>query len=296
MCKTITILTLALLTFAAHAPAATEAAEKPNVLFIAIDDLNDWVEPLAGHPQTLTPNLDAFAEGAVNFTRNYCTSPACNPSRATLMTGYHTYTSGMYSNYQDWRKVPKLAQPKTLGEYFRDHGYYSAGAGKIYHYDQVAPRTWDDYFPSQTNNMPEEFIPENNPVNMPAFKYMYDMFDWYALPFEEEKTADYRSVRYINSQLAKSHDKPFFLAAGIFRPHLPWYVPKKYFDMFPLEEIRLPKVLENDDADLSPRAKELIRRGGNYHAHVVEAGKYLSILKTDLLQNAGIAVSVHFEN
>jgi arylsulfatase A-like enzyme len=122
--------------------------------------------------------------------------------------------------------------------------------------------------------MPEEFIPENNPVNMPKFKYMYDMFDWCALPFEDEKTADYRSVSYIKSQLAKSHAKPFFLAAGIYRPHVPWYVPKEYFDMFPLDEIRLPEVVENDGDDLGGRAKELIRRGGNYHAHVVAAGKW----------------------
>ena len=274
MFKVVTLSTLILLTLSTHSTAATQTAGKPNVLFIAIDDLNDWAEPLAGHPQALTPNLDAFAKQAVNFTRNYCTSPACNPSRSTLMTGYHTYTSGMYSNYQDWRKVPKLAKAKTLGEYFRDHGYYSAGAGKIYHYDQVAPRTWDDYYPSQTNNMPEEFIPENNPVNMPEFKYMYKMFDWSALPFGDEETADYRTVSYVKSQLARSHEKPFFLAAGIYRPHLPWYVPKKYYDKFPLDTIRLPKVLEDDDDDLGPRAKELIRRGGNYHEHVVEAGKW----------------------
>lgn len=274
MCKIVTLSALILLTLSTHSPATTEAGDKPNILFIAIDDLNDWAKPLAGHPQGLTPNLDAFAREAVNFTRNYCTSPACNPSRSTLMTGYHTYTSGMYSNYQDWRKVPKLAKAKTLGEYFRDNGYYSAGAGKIYHYDQVAPRTWDDYHPSQTNNMPEEFIPENAPVNMPEFRYMYKMFDWSALPFGDEKTADYKSVSYIKSQLARSHEKPFFLAAGIYRPHLPWYVPKKYFDMFPLGKIRLPGVLENDDDDLGPRAKELIRRGGNYHEHVVKAGKW----------------------
>ncbi len=263
-----------LLTLAACFPAAAKTAKKPNILFIAIDDLNDWVEPLAGHPQTLTPNLETFAAGAVNFKRNYCTSPGCNPSRSTLMTGYHTYTSGMYSNYQDWRKVPKLAKAKTLGEYFRDHGYYAAGAGKIYHYSQVAPRTWDEYYPSQTNNMPEEFIPKNNPVNMPEFKYMYKMFDWSALPFDDEKTADYASVSYVKSQLERARDKPFFLAAGIYRPHLPWYVPKKYFDRFPLDQIRLPKVMENDNDDLGPRAKEMIRRGGNYHAHVVKAGKW----------------------
>jgi len=274
MCKFTTRSALIVLMFSACYPAAAETREKPNILFIAIDDLNDWVEPLAGHPQTLTPNLDKFAAGAVNFTRNYCTSPGCNPSRSTLMTGYHTYTSGMYSNYQDWRKVPKLSRAKTLGEYFRDHGYYSAGAGKIYHYDQVAPRTWDDYYPSQTENMPEEYLPENNPVNMPEFKYMYGMFDWCALPFGDENTADYKSVSYIKSQLAESHEKPFFLAAGIYRPHLPWYVPKKYFDRFPLEQIRLPEVLDNDVDDLGERAKELIRRGGNYHAHVVKADKW----------------------
>ena len=77
----------------------------PNVLFIAIDDLNDWVEPLSGNEQTVTPNLAKFAKTGVNFTANYCTSPGCNPSRSTLLTGLHTYTSGMYSNYQDWRTV-----------------------------------------------------------------------------------------------------------------------------------------------------------------------------------------------
>lgn len=254
--------------------AATETGNRPNVLFIAIDDLNDWVEPLSGHPQTLTPNLSSFAREAVTFDRNYCTSPGCNPSRSTLMTGYHTYTSGMYSNYQDWRKVPRLAGAKTLGEYFRENGYYSAGAGKIYHYSQVAPRTWDDYFPSQKNNMPEEFIPKNSPVNMPAFKYMYGMFDWSSLPFGDEETADYQSVKYIRSQLERPHSKPFFLAAGIYRPHLPWYVPKKYFDMFPLEDIRLPEVHHDDAADLGARARELISRGGDYHAHVIKAGKW----------------------
>ncbi len=274
MNRLLNISILTLLLVVGCTPKEKELIQKPNVLFISIDDLNDWVQPLAGNKQALTPNLNAFANQGVNFTRNYCTSPGCNPSRSTLMTGYHTYTSGMYSNYQDWRKVPKLSDAVTLGQYFRDNGYYSAGAGKIYHYSQVAPRTWDDYYPSQTNNMPREFIPEGNPVNMPEFKYMYKMFDWYALPFEDEETSDYQSVSYIKSQLEKDHDKPFFLAAGIYKPHLPWYAPKKYFDMFPLEDIRLPEILEDDTTDLGTRAKELISRGGNYHKHVIEAGKW----------------------
>lgn len=256
-------------------PNESEALVKhPNVLFIAIDDLNDWITPLGGNDQTISPNIASFAKQAVNFTKNYCTSPGCAPSRASVMTGKYPYNSGMYSNYQDWRKVPSLENVVTLGQYFRQNGYYSAGAGKIYHYGHIAPRTWDDYFPSQEQNMPREFIPKEAPMNMPRFKYMYNMFDWHELPMKDEETADFQSVNYIAQQLQKKHEKPFFLACGIYRPHVPWYVPKKYFDLFPLEDIKLPATIENDTADLGNRAKELVRRGGNYHQHVVEAGKW----------------------
>ena len=246
----------------------------PNMLFISIDDLNDWVEPLGGNSQSLTPNLDAFGNEAVTFNKNYCTSPGCNPSRSTLMTGLHTYNSGMYSNYQDWRKVPRLQEVATMGEYFREHGYYSAGAGKIFHYSQVDLAGWDDYYPSIKNPMPSEYIPENAPVNMPKFKYMYGAFDWSPIPLDDNETADFKSVLYISEQLQKDHDKPFFLAAGIYRPHLPWYVPQKYFDKFPISEIQLPAIMEDDITDLGKRAKELIERGGNYHRHIIEAGQW----------------------
>lgn len=251
----------------------------PNVLFIAIDDLNDWATPLGGNEQAVSPNMEAFAAQAVNFTKNYCTSPGCAPSRASVMTGKYPYNSGMYSNYQDWRKVPMLEDAITLGQYFRQNDYYAAGAGKIYHYSHIAPRTWDDYFPSQEQNMPKEFIPEDAPMNMPRFKYMYNMFDWHGLDLKDEETADFQSVNYISEQLQKKHDKPFFLACGIYRPHVPWYVPQKYFDLFPLEDIQLPALLENDTADLGNRAKELVRRGGNYHKHVIEAGKWKEAIR-----------------
>ncbi len=248
--------------------------EHPNVLFIAIDDLNDWAGPLAGNAQVLTPQMDKFAAQSVNFTKNYCASPGCNPSRSALLTGFHTYNSGMYSNYQDWRKVPKMATTKTLPGYFRENGYFTAGAGKIFHYSQVSPESWDEYYPSQKNNMPANYIPEGAPVNMPEFKYMYKAFDWSSIPVDDEETGDYKSINYISEQLKKDHSKPFFLAAGIYRPHLPWYVPQKYFDMFPIDAIQLPEMIENDTADLGNRAKELITRGGNYHRHVVEADQW----------------------
>ena len=248
--------------------------KQPNVLFIALDDLNDWSEPLAGNKQILTPHLNTFAEEAVNFTKNYCTSPGCNPSRSTLLTGLHTYSSGMYSNYQDWRKVPQLQGMPSLGHYFRQNGYFTAGAGKIFHYSQVDTLAWDAYFPSIKKPMPDDNFPEKVPANMPRFKYMYNMFDWSPLPISDEETGDFSSVNYISEQLQQDHDKPFFLACGIYRPHLPWYVPQKYFDLFPLEDIQLPAILENDTDDLGNRAKEIIKRGGNYHHHVLKAGQW----------------------
>ena len=99
-----------------------ELLEHPNVLFISLDDMNDWVEPLSGNSQSLTPNLLKFNDEAVNFTKNYCASPGCNPSRSALMTGIHTFRSGMYSNYQDWREVPVLNNVSTMSQHFRNDG------------------------------------------------------------------------------------------------------------------------------------------------------------------------------
>ena len=254
-------------------PEAT-LLEHPNVLFISLDDMNDWVGPLAGHEQTITPSLERFAETGVNFTRNYAPSPGCNPSRSAMLTGVHTFRSGMYSNYQDWRTVPALEGVPTIGQYFRENGYYTAGAGKIFHYDQVDTLGWDDYYPSISNPMPEDDFPDSRPANMPPFPFMYNMFDWGPLAIEDEETGDFETVSYIAEQLERDHDKPFFLAAGIYRPHLPWYVPQKYFDRFPLESIKRPAVLDDDIADLGPVAQEIVTRGGNYHRHVVEADQW----------------------
>lgn len=259
--------------------------EKPNVLFVSLDDLNNWIEPLGGHPQAKTPNLNKFAELSVNFKKAYCPSPSCNPSRTAIMSGLNTYTSGVYSNYQDWREV--LKDYKGMGLYFRENGYYSAGAGKIYHYHMIDSSCWDEYWPSQKQNMPAEYMPQRQAgfeekygrdpavdftVNMPYFHNMYKMFDWAALDINDSMMGDFKSVDWVSDKLNSDHNKPFFLACGIYRPHVPWYVPKKYFDMFPLEDIQLPKTVEDDLGDVGDRVKEIANRGGDYHKHVVEAG------------------------
>ncbi len=262
------------LSISCSSPPKDELLKHPNVLFISLDDMNDWAQPLSGSNQSITPNMEKFGLEAVNFTKNYCASPGCNPSRSALLTGLHTYNSGMYSNYQDWRKVPQLAKSLTLNQHFKKNGYYTAGAGKIYHYGQVDTLGWDDYYPAIKDPMSKEVFPKKRPANMQPFKFMYSMFDWAGLPISDEEMGDFQSVNYITSQLKQQHDKPFFLAAGIYRPHLPWYVPQKYMDMFPLEGIKLPAIMEGDTRDLGLVARELIVRGGNYHKHVVAADQW----------------------
>lgn len=253
--------------------SGAEKPARPNVLFISVDDLNDWIEPLGGHSQAKTPHFTRLAAQSVTFARNYCPSPGCNPSRSATMTGVHPSTSGMYSNYQDWRKaIPKAA---TLGSYFRKHGYYSAGAGKIFHYTQIDPNGWESYFPSLEKPMLEGFYPNpGGTVNMPKFPGMYGEFDWSPIPLADGETADGKTVSWVIDQLGRKHERPFFLACGIYRPHVPWYVPQKYFDLHPLDSIRLPKVLENDRGDLGGRALELADRAGGYHQHVIAAGQW----------------------
>ncbi len=278
------IILLLLVTIVA-APVASGERARPNVLFISIDDLNDWIEPLGGHPQAKTPHFTRLAERSVCFSNASCPSPGCNASRTAVMTGLAPYTSGVYSNYQDWREV--IPKRRTIGAYFRQHGYFSAGAGKIFHYHMVDPDCWDEYWPSQEKNMPDEAFPDFSKsrlaksgaarpetMHMPPFRHMYGMFDWSPLEVGDEEMGDYKSVDFVLKKLNETRDKPFFLACGIYRPHLPWYVPREYFDLFPLDEVQLPKRLEKDLDDLGPRAKDIAHRGGGYHRHVVEADQW----------------------
>ena len=266
-------------------------SQRPNVLFISVDDLNNWIEPLGGHPQAKTPNLLKFAKQSVNFTNAYCASPSCNPSRTALMTGKHPHVTGLYSNPQIWRHV--LPDEVTLPEYFKQSGYWVGGAGKIFHNNMPDPRSWDDYYPSKIKHMPEYYLPaydsksnskyftkadneirEDNPkgitFNMPVFDKMYIAFDFEALPYNTEKTGDYSSVKWVSDQLMKKHEKPFFLACGLYRPHLPWYVPEEFYNKFPLDQVQLPKVHKYDLDDLPDKARITASRG-NYHKNVIKA-------------------------
>ena len=244
-------------------------ARKPNVLFIAVDDLNDWVGALGGHPQARTPNMDLLAKRGILFTQAYCSAPACNASRSSLLFGLKPSTTGIYSNGHDWRQVPLLKQAVNLPKHFKENGYLTLGAGKLFHAHTFFhernlsgysdPTAWADYFPSKTQQMPAEATPKKWPVNSSRHFYR-GHFDWSPLDIPNKEMADAKVVAWAKKQLAKKHDKPIFLSVGIYRPHVPWYAPQKYFDRFPLDKIKLPVHLVNDLEDLPPAGRAKAKR------------------------------------
>jgi arylsulfatase A-like enzyme len=263
------LVALALLTsLASICDVGAEEVSKPNVLFISVDDLNDWIGCLGGHPQAKTPNIDRLAASGVLFSNAHCTAPACNPSRTAIMTGISPHKSGLYDNRQKMREL--LPKAELLPKHFSRHGYWSAGSGKLLHYF-IDAQSWDEYFPAKEteNPFPRTLYPEKRPVSLPrGGPWQYGETDWAALDAtDEEYGGDWLVSKWIGEQLGKEHDAPFFLACGIYRPHEPWFVPRKYYDMFPLKDIQLPPGYKEDDlADLPPGGK---RRGPNrYFAHI----------------------------
>jgi len=283
---------------------ASQLEPRPNVLFIAIDDLNDWVGCLGGRAGMKTPNLDRLAARGVLFTNAHCSAPACNPSRASLMTGIRPSTSGVYVNNQNWRRSPVLRDALTIPQYFRKQGYHSVGGGKIFHagswvleygrdgFNDAA--SWDLYFPSNKRAMPEEIRPEGWPVNgllnLAAKQGFGNLFawstleelqqkitewkivDWSPLKQPEENMADWRVVDWAVAELQKKHDRPVFQAVGIYRPHVPWYVPQKYFDLYLLDNLDLPPVKYNDLDDTSTVGQGFVER--KWHRWVVRNNQW----------------------
>jgi arylsulfatase A-like enzyme len=263
------------------------ADPQPNVLFIAMDDLNDWIGCLGGHPQTITPNLDRLAASGTLFTNAHCAAPACNPSRGAIFSGRAPNRSGLYDNRQQMREV--MHDATLLPQYFRDHGYRASGSGKLLHY-VIDAKSWDDYFPAPAteNPLPETYYPEVRPVNLSrGGPWQYIETDWAALDVTDEQFGgDWSVSRWIGEQLQQPQEKSFFLACGIYRPHEPWFVPKKYFEPFPLDSIQLPPgYLENDLDDVPPAGVRGARN--RYFEHIRNQGQWRQGVQSYL-------ASIHF--
>ena len=234
---------------------------KPNVLFIAVDDLRDWVGYFGHNPQTKTPNYDRLARMGTSFTRAYCASPSCNPSRAALMSGMRPSTTAVYENNIDFR--PLIGPDKMLTTAFRQAGYYVHGAGKIYHESYRRPTEWDHYLEKEGRYPP---VPAGQSDGVGGIKFA-------PLDCRDNEIPDWAIADYGIAALAKKHDKPFFLAVGFQKPHMPWNVPRKWFDLFPLDSIKLPPHLENDLNDVPPAGVRMARPEGD-HAAMLQSGRW----------------------
>jgi choline-sulfatase len=243
------------------ASANETKSARPNVLFIAIDDQNDWCGPLAGHPLVKTPHMDRLAKRGTTFTNAHCNAPLCNPSRTSLLTGLRPTSTGIYGLSPSFRALPEFADRVTLPQHFAQQGYYTSAAGKIFHTGTASggrPKTQDKNSAMQPDFMvsgsaggigvkpPMKLIGETPMGNNP-------LMDWGVFPHEDKDKGDYQVASWAVDQIQNApKDKPFFIAAGFFLPHVPCYVTKPWYDLYPNDQTVLPEVLEADRDD-TPR-------------------------------------------
>jgi len=230
---------------------------KPNVLFIAVDDLNNWIGPIDNFSNVKTPNFDRLAKMGVTFTNAHVQAPLCGPSRASIMTGLRPSTTGIYGMTPD-NEIRRVGNPATkditfLPEYFQQNGYHTMGIGKLFHVH--AP---DSLF-NESGGRVKGFGP------YPKERFVWDgrgkgingihgrtNTDWGAFPEQDSLMPDHASANWAIERLHRNYDKPFFLGLGFLRVHVPLYVPQKWFDLYPLEAIETPPYKADDLNDIPP--------------------------------------------
>jgi arylsulfatase A-like enzyme len=235
-------------------PASKSSGDRrrPNVLFIAIDDQNDWIGAMGGHPLAKTPHIDALANRGTILLNAHCQAPVCNPSRTSLMLGLRPTTTGVYGLVPWFRTLPEWKDRVTLPQHFQLHGYRTLTTGKIHHGDfttaEQRGQEFDVWGPAGGIGIrPEKkLIPPTPMGNHP-------LMDWGVFPHKDEKKGDYEIASWAVKQLKSApRDRPFFLAAGFGLPHVPCYVTQKWFDLYPDDDTLLPPIREDDRND-TPR-------------------------------------------
>lgn len=275
----------------------------PNVLFIAVDDLNDWEGALSGHPQAITPNMDKLFSQGVLFTNAHCSQAVCTASRNSLLSGIHPTTSGWYASTTAMKKNydQVMSGHMMLPEYFKSNGYNTFATGKIYHsgesdFPDKTADYWTEYSPHFWNNMEEKiektgfgyrgkmFYPFPKDGGQLVQLYGEDTINNYYRPINrfyslcggplsdeeipdkgmyDEQIADW-AIHKLNEQ----HDKPFFFAVGFIRPHVPYTAPQKYFDLYDKDKLVIPVIPDNEFEDIPMMGKAIAYgytpRGGWY--------------------------------
>lgn len=277
--------------------SSAAANSKPNILFIAIDDLNDWIGCLDGHPQVKTPHMDSLAKRGVLFTEAHCPAPVCGPSRAAIMSGMRAWNTGVYSNNANYPK--RLPDVEAMPQYLKRHGYTTIGAGKLFHGDHNFPEgSFDRYAPSSSHPWPKEAIlsSRQTPVyewnfkgkvitfprnGMPADRIWKDThtFDWGPMDLPDHEFRDAKDVAWTIGEIERGLGEPYFLGFGFHLPHQPLHAPKRFHDMYPLDEVELPPHMEGDLDDLS-------RSGRDYALIPTTSGEHRSVVKYGQWENA----------
>ena len=259
---------LLVVSMASFGSAAEPAAKEPrryNILMIAVDDLNNWVGAYKGHPQAKTPCIDRLAQNSMVFRNASCAGPVCGPSRSALLSGFRPGRTGAYGNDTNMLDSQIVQTHATLPEYFSKHGYTTISSGKIFHkhntangFDagQWAFDVWHDEL-NRGGQKAESVYSRNQgiiagkAIENPKHKVGGGSeFSWGVTEKGKEFTQDYRTAKWFEKQLQEQHDKPFFMFAGISKPHLSWFVPQEYYDMHPLESVQVPKFLLDDFDDI----------------------------------------------
>lgn len=227
--------------------------KRPDVVFIIVDDLNDWVGCLGGHPAAKSPNIDAFAAQGMLFSQAYCNAPQCRPSRTSLNYGVFPFKTGTYFNARYARETG--IETPSMQQFFSDHGYRVASGGKVFH--GGAGKVGEALFGRPKDPKP--------PKGKDNFNAMRAPNDGYPLEVTDEAMGDYRVAQWASTEWKRVTEEPLFMSVGFFRPHRPLQVPKHWFEEFPLKTIQRPaEPAEGDDWDDMP---EFARRLARTHAH-----------------------------
>ncbi|MFC1504825.1 sulfatase-like hydrolase/transferase [Spirochaetota bacterium] len=278
--------------FLKHAGAGTAAMmmqkylfgagpNKPNVLFIAVDDMNDWVKPFGGHPDIISPNIERIASRGVAFQSAYCSAPLCGPSRCSVLSGKIPANTGIYDNYPPLRHA--FPEAVTIPQIFKESGYKVMGAGKIPH-NLPDKYSWDEYFPSL------KYMWSSNDVNPPSDPYQglghignssrHQWMDWGPLDCDDNQMRDGKTANWVVSKLQENHTEPFFLGCGIYLPHVPWFAPRKYFDMYDVNKIALPEYKEDDLDDIPQEAQWFSQK--EVHLEIMAQNKFPEAIRAYL--------------
>jgi choline-sulfatase len=255
MIRIIQVIFLGALSSAAAQGTHKKDSRPPNVLMICIDDLNDWVGFLGGHPDVKTPHMDRLAKQGRNFANAHCVVPVCSPSRVSVMSGLHATTHGSYDLGPSYQSIKRLDDAPCMQAYFKEQGYKTLSGGKILHHGFTG------------------YLKEAIDVGK--------AWDWGAFPESDDEMNDFKLAKNAAMALKQKHDQPFFMSVGIFRPHVPMFVPQKWFDLYNREKITLPKAHLSDMDDLPENFKGRLNIEPT-QAEVLEKGDWRGMVQAYL--------------